>query len=310
MEKLSLAVWLILFFGLAVKGQSTGENPTFSLQDGWKSLSENGYSIQYPDTWEVHQIDLHNDTINMGEMTPDTEWLEWCKALYNRFRPELDGTDASGYVDPYSFVAELSDVCNENDVIVPASSGMQSCAMMQAWKVKRGQRILLCNTIGAMGMEPMAIGAAIATGQRVIVTSGDGGFFMNMQELEDVKRLGLNIKYFVFMNGGYGSITTMQDNRFGLRVASDKESGFTLPDLSRTALLFNIPYHEINNNAQLDQISAIVSSDRAEIVRVSSSLDFKYACKVEASLQDGVFVNDDLSNLTPYIDDYERIMAE
>jgi acetolactate synthase-1/2/3 large subunit len=180
--------------------------------------------------------------------------------------------------------------------------------MMQAFKVKRGQRILLCNTIGAMGMEPMAIGAAIATGQRVIVTSGDGGFFMNMQELEVVKRLGLNIKYFVFMNGGYGSITTMQDARFGLRVASDKESGFSVPDLYRVASVWGIDYHEINCNAQLKRIKNILDTDRPAIVYVKSSLEFRYACKVEASLVDGQFVNDDLSNLTPYIDDYEEIM--
>jgi len=58
--------------------------------------------------------------------------------------------------------------CIDGEIIVPASSGMQSCALMQAFKVKRGQKILLCNTAGAMGFEPMAIGAALATGQRVV----------------------------------------------------------------------------------------------------------------------------------------------
>ncbi|MDU9703681.1 thiamine pyrophosphate-dependent enzyme, partial [Helicobacter pylori] len=82
-----------------------------------------------------------------------------------------------------------------------------------------------------MGFEPMAIGAAISTDKRVICVAGDGGFFMNMQELEVVKRLGLNIKYFVFCNGGYGSIVSMQDARFNERVGADSQSGFTLPDL-------------------------------------------------------------------------------
>jgi len=182
--------------------------------------------------------------------------------------------------------------------------------MMQAFKVKRGQRIMLCNTIGAMGFEPMAIGAAVATGKRVIVTSGDGGFFMNMQEMEVIRRMGLNIKYFVFDNGGYGSITTMQDNRFGLRVASDEDSGFTLPNLYYTALLFGFQYHEMNSNNDVRYIENIMSEDRASITRVRSSLDFRYACKVEASLKDGVFVNDSMEDMTPKIDDLERIMQE
>src|SRR6185369_13384337 len=146
-------------------------------------------------------------------------------ALYDRFRPELDGANVvEDFVDPYYFVRRLGDVCEEGETIVPGSSGMQSCALMQAWKVKRGQHILLCNTIGAMGLEPMAIGAALATDRRVICVTGDGGFFQNMQELEVVKRLRLNIKYFVFVNGGYGSITTMQDARFNLRVGGDPSS--------------------------------------------------------------------------------------
>jgi acetolactate synthase-1/2/3 large subunit len=180
--------------------------------------------------------------------------------------------------------------------------------MMQAFKVKRGQKILLCNTTGAMGFEPMAIGAAIATGKRVICVTGDGGFYMNMQELEVMKRLGLNIKYFVFCNGGYGSITTMQDARFNHRVGGDAGSGFTLPDLARTADLFSIPYHVIDDNSDLFKIKAIINSDIPAIVRVNTTQAFRYACKVNSSLKDGVFVVDSMQDMSPKITDLERLM--
>lgn len=266
---------------------------------------------KYPKSWIVRKTDLRRKFEYVFGVA-DTDWLLWCKALYNRFRHELDGDQNTDYVDPYLFVRYLSDACQEDEIIVPASSGMQSCAMMQAFKVKSGQRIMLCNTIGAMGFEPMAIGAAIASGRRVIVVSGDGGFGMNMQELEVVNRLGLNIKYFVFENGGYGSITTMQDNRFnGKRVASDKESGFTTPNLYYTALTFRILYSEINSNQKIQQAIDIALRARfPTLTRVRSSLEFKYACKVEASLKDNRFINDDLSDMTPKVDDYERIMNE
>jgi len=261
-----------------------------------------------PADWFVHQTDL-SGIIGIPEIEADRKWLKWCRQLYARFRHELDGVDVvEDYADPYNFTRHLSDACVETDVIVPASSGMQSGALMQAWKVKDGQRIILCSTIGAMGMEPMAIGAAVATGRRVVCVAGDGGFFLNVQELEVVRRLDLNIKYFVFVNGGYGSITTMQDARFNRRVGSDANSGFTLPDLYRTAVLFEMPYHEINSNAQMDKIPAILDAPHASITRVNSSLAFRYACKVQASLRDGVFVNDAMEDMTPKIDDLERIM--
>lgn len=261
-----------------------------------------------PASWTIYPLDLSRD-FKLPQMASNPQWLAWCKALYNEYRYELDGSNqVEDFVDPYYFTRILSDVCEEGEIIVPGSSGMQSCALMQAFKVKRGQRILLCNTTGAMGMEPMAIGAAIASQKRVICVTGDGGFFMNMQELETVKRLHLPIKFFVFCNGGYGSITTMQDARFNLRVGGDPSSGFTLPDLARVAAVWGIPYHEINSNAQMDTISRVINADGAAIVRVSTTLAFRYACKVQASLQNGVFMNDEMQDMTPKIPNLKELM--
>ncbi len=262
-----------------------------------------------PADWFVCKTDLHNKTLLQWRTEDNPQWLVWCKALYARFRYELDGSNqVEDFVDPYYFIRVLSDVCQEGEIIVPGSSGMQSCALMQAFKVKRNQRILLCNTIGSMGMEPMVIGAALASGKRVICVTGDGGFFMNMQELEVVKRLKLNIKFFVFCNGGYGSITTMQDARFNLRVGGDPSSGFTLPDLARAAAVWSIPYHEINSNAQMETINRVINADGAAIVRVTTTLAFRYATKVNSSLKDGVFVSDLPEDMTPKIDDLQEIM--
>jgi acetolactate synthase-1/2/3 large subunit len=264
-----------------------------------------------PDDWIKCQTDLSNPALMSWGVESNPDWLLWCRRLYKRFRYELDGTNTvEDFVDPYLFIRHLSDVCEEGEVIVPGSSGMQSCAFMQAFKVKRGQKILLCNTTGAMGLEPMAIGAALASSKRVICVTGDGGFYLNFQELEVTRRLGLNIKYFVFCNDGYGSITTMQDARFNLRVGGDPSSGFTLPPLSRVAPLFDMPYFEIDVNSDCDQIRRIVNSPSAALVRVNTTLAFRYACKVQSSLKDGKFVNDDMENMYPYIDDLERVMAE
>jgi thiamine pyrophosphate-dependent acetolactate synthase large subunit-like protein len=57
---------------------------------------------------------------------------------------------------------------------------------------------------------PASIGAAIATGRRVVCVEGDGSFVMNSYELETIRRLGLPIKMFVVRNGGYASIRRSQ----------------------------------------------------------------------------------------------------
>ena len=262
-----------------------------------------------PADWIKSYCDLNHFSQHDRLGGDNPAWLKWCKNLYKTYRHELDGANVvEDYVDPYYFTRILSDVCDEGEIIVPASSGMQSCAMMQAFKVKHGQKILLCNTTGSMGFEPMAIGAALATGKRVVMVSGDGGFYMNMQELEVVKRLDLNIKFFVFCNGGYGSVTSMQDARFNQRVGSDAQSGLTLPDLARTAAVWSIPYHEINSNAQMDTIARVLNSEHAAIIRVSTTLAFRYACKVNSALKDGVFVVDGMEDMTPKISNLKELM--
>lgn len=250
--------------------------------------------------WEAVCLNLW-DYIYHENIPSNPKWLRWCKDLYNQFRPELDGENkVEDFVDPYYFIRILSNVCQENEVIVPGSSGMQSCAFMQAFQVKKGQRILCCNTIGAMGLEPMAIGAALGSKRRVLCITGDGGFFLNMQELEVGKRLGLSIKYFIFCNGGYGSISTMQDARFNERVGSDEGSGFTLPDLARTAAVWGFPFHEMKNNADVaERMKGIVEAEGTAVVRVHTSLAFRYAVKVNSTLKDGVFETDDMADMTP-----------
>lgn len=255
-----------------------------------------------PMDWKKHQIDLNMQTPPVPK-TDFPKWLKWCKDLYNQYRSELDGENVvEDFVDPYFFTRILGNHCEENEVIVAGSSGMQSCALMQAFKVKKGQKILCCNTIGAMGLEPMAIGAAVGQERRVICVTGDGGFYMNMQELEIVARLKLNIKYFVFCNGGYGSISTMQDARFNIRVGSDAMSGFTLPDLSRTAAVWGFDYHEMNDNQMVsEKMDGILRGSGASIVKVSTSLAFRYAVKVNSQLKDGKFETDDMRDMTPKI---------
>jgi len=269
---------------------------------------------KFPLNWHRFKMDLRKPfddrygTRLMPLVSGNPEWLAWCKNLYDQFRVELDGSPDCQKVDPYYFVCQLSRACPEDVVIVPGSSGLQSCAMMQAFKVKRGQKVLLCNTIGAMGMEPMAIGAAIASGKPVVMVTGDGGFAQNIQELEVVRREQLPIKYFVFSNGGYGSIANMQDLRFGLRVSSECSSGLTLPDLEKLANAFGMRYFCMANNASCMKIDEYLSLPGAAIIEVQTDLEFQYPCKVQSTMINGVLIPDPMEEMTPKMD-ISKIMA-
>lgn len=51
------------------------------------------------------------------------------------------------------------------------------------------------------------IGACLASGKkRTVGVNGDGGFMMNIQELQTIARMHLPIKIFVLSNKGYRTI--------------------------------------------------------------------------------------------------------
>jgi acetolactate synthase-1/2/3 large subunit len=63
---------------------------------------------------------------------------------------------------------------------------------------------------------PAAIAARLAQpDQRVIAVCGDGGFLMNVQELETAQRLGVALVCVIFRDGGYNLIEWKQQNQKG-----------------------------------------------------------------------------------------------
>jgi acetolactate synthase-1/2/3 large subunit len=102
---------------------------------------------------------------------------------------------------------------------------------------------------------PASIGGCIATGyKRIISVDGDGGFQLNIQELQIVKSLNLPIKYFVINNQGYAAIRAMQRNHFhGHLVGCDISSGVFLPNILSIAEAYGISSSRICNDAHLRQ---------------------------------------------------------
>ena len=77
--------------------------------------------------------------------------------------------------------------------------------------------VIISNGFATMGIGlPGAIAAALAQPERRAVTvSGDGGFLMNVQEMETATRLGLPVVVVVWVDGAYGVIGWKQERRFG-----------------------------------------------------------------------------------------------
>jgi len=240
-------------------------------------------------------------------------WLAWCKSLYARFRPELDGVDNPDCVDPFRFVYLLSDYAQPDDIII-SGAGKAGEILCQAFKVKQGQRFMTLSTNGAMGNDiPLSIGAAVASGRRVLCVTGDGGFMLNMQELEVVRRMRLPIQFFVHSNRGYGSIRQMQLTRFGRVVGADPESGFTIPTLAEVAECFGMSYQRFNylgvDVTTAGDIEPVIIPGgpgfEAGIVELMIDPDYVHYPRVATALVNGKWQQDSMEDMTPKLDPAE-----
>jgi acetolactate synthase I/II/III large subunit len=262
---------------------------------------------KFPKDWHTEKLETE---VPKEKFPINPDWLVWCRALYARFRPELDGCDEGDkYVDPFTFTRLLSEHSKPDDVFAIGSSGNAPTVFFQAYKVKAGQRVSNVCTIGAMGADiPMALGAALATGKRTICVTGDGGFQLNAQELETIRRLRLPVIFFVMNNNGYNSIRVAQKARFGRVTGADPTSGLTLPSIEALAEAYRFAYMQLRGKDMPNFSRALGFAPM--IVEVFVDPAWQQLPRVMAATVNGELRTDDMQNMTPKISDLEELMNE
>ena len=235
-----------------------------------------------------------------------TPWRTRCanwKARYPFVLPEQRVLDRA--ITTYAFSAVLSEELAEGDIFLPGSSGFASEIVLTAFSVKAGQRVFHNKGTGGMGLaQPSAIGAAVAgAGRRTVVVDGDGGFQMNIQELETVRRLGLPIKFFVIDNDGYASIRSSQRGYFNRLTGADATSGVTLPDVLKVAAAYNLRTIDIAKPSQLrDGVREALASPGPMVCRVAVLPDEPRMPRVTSMQKpDGGMISKPLEDMWPYL---------
>ena len=270
-------------------------------------INKLGINIDYPFDVDAKSFLFHLNKQLTEKHTAPKEWLSFCKNLYNKYPVvQREHLEKSGPISNYAFIEYLSELLPENSLLVPGSSGACSEVTMQAFKCKKGTRVYNSQGLGSMGFAvPASIAACMASGKETITIEGDGGFVMNTQELELVKRYNLPIKFFILNNNGYGSIRTTQNNHFGGNlVISDPSSGLTLPSIELIAKSYGLPFFKATSQ----------SSARACVKKVLD-LKFPAICELivdpshvtlpKASVkkkEDGSFTTLPMEDLAPFLD--------
>ena len=174
----------------------------------------------------------------LGELRcPD--WIEHCEKL----RSQLEGIDD---LLPNQITAQISRLV-PSEAVITSDVGQNQVWVAQSFEVKKGQTLLFSGGHGAMGYSlPAAIGAWYARRKPVFCFCGDGGFQMNLQELQLISAYRLPVKIFVYNNRALGMIRHFQQMYFDCRyVQTLSQSGYFSCDLEKIAAAYHIPYHRL-----------------------------------------------------------------
>ncbi len=205
------------------------------------------------------------------------DWFGYCRRITADYPVMLEEyRSADGCVNSFEFVRALSEAMEANDVYVATSSGSALDVAMCVFAVKKGQRVFSTKGLAAMGFDlPAAIGAAVASGRRTVCVTGDGGFQMNVQELETLRRLHLPVKMFIIDNNGYAMIYTSHMGAFAGRLTGcTPESGLTLPDCLEQARVYGIATAEIHAASDLhgENLRGLLSGNAPLVCRVRADI--------------------------------------
>ncbi|MFA5275683.1 MAG: thiamine pyrophosphate-binding protein [Candidatus Omnitrophota bacterium] len=143
-------------------------------------------------------------------------------------------------IDPNYFFKVLSEFIPARAIIC-ADIGQNQMWAAQSLGIKKKQQFITQGGMGAMGSSlPLAIGAAFANPQRNIVAiTGDGGFQLNIQELQTVYHYKLPIKIIMLNNRCYGMVRQFQEQYFNSRFQSTV-AGYSCPDFQKVVNSYKI----------------------------------------------------------------------
>ena len=240
-----------------------------------------------------------------------SEWIAYANRAKKAFPIVTDDHWAEKeFVNTYALLDTITEQMKPDDIYVSGSSGTCIDISMQTFRVKKGQRVFATKGLASMGFGlPATIGACLASGKkRTVCVNGDGGFMMNIQELETLHRLQLPVKIFVLCNHGYGQIHTTQKNVFaGHYVACDEGSQLSLPDIAKVAAAFGLQTVQIHTNTELkSKVDEVLQVDGPVICQVYTSIDLGALPKqVSYKRKDGQMESLPLEYMNPMLSDEE-----
>ncbi|VVB93005.1 3D-(3,5/4)-trihydroxycyclohexane-1,2-dione hydrolase [uncultured archaeon] len=222
------------------------------------------------------------------------DWYESIKRYKKKFPSYIFPEKEKDPILPNFFMKYLSGKAAD-DAIICLDVGQHEMWAAQSFEIKKNQRMIISGGMGSMGFGlPAAIGASLAEpGKQVIAIVGDGGFQMNIQELQTIVRNKLPIKIFLLNNKSLGMVRQFQELYFKKRFLSTL-IGYDCPDFTKVVQAYGIQSESISTFSDLKEIITSKLND-------SFHLFVEVIIPMESNVDPKLEFNRPIEDQSPYI---------
>jgi acetolactate synthase-1/2/3 large subunit len=164
-----------------------------------------------------------------------------------------------GTIRPQKAVWDAREALGPEDILL-SDVGAHKMWIARHYHCHEPNTCLIPNGFCSMGFAlPGAIAASLVYPDKgILAISGDGGFLMNVQEMETAKRLNSNLVVMVWEDSAYGLIAWKQEDHFGRHT----DLSFTNPDWLQLASAFGWHGHRVEHSAGLQATLASALAER------------------------------------------------
>ncbi len=182
-----------------------------------------------------------------------SNWLKELHDLKNEWSDENELKGRINGINPNVLLHQVSRASSKA-VSFLADVGSHQMWTAQSLELSEGQTFITSGGMGAMGFAlPASIGVCLANKSKpVVCIAGDGGFQLNIQELQTIVRNELPIKMIILNNRCLGMIRQFQDSYFQGRYQSTFW-GYNPPDFEAVAKAYTIGACSVNDENGIEE---------------------------------------------------------
>lgn len=194
--------------------------------------------------------DIRKILEHLEEDSSAGQTIDYYKALRSYILQDFEenSRNDSFPLKPQRILHDVRQVMGREDILI-SDVGAHKIWVARMYPAHMPNTVIISNGFASMGIAlPGAIAAKMVFPDRkVLALAGDGGFLMNIQELETARRLGVKFVSLIFNDGRYGLIDWKQVRQFGKAFGVS----FGNPDFVKLAEAFGVKGYRVESANKL-----------------------------------------------------------